>query len=96
MGRASVMSSTLVVSADSGGVDQAMHLVAGQLVAVAEHGRLRVDVIDQGKGSAAIGKAAGCFGLFSIRERAQAMGADFKIASAPGKGTRATLILPTR
>jgi PAS domain S-box-containing protein len=58
--------------------------------------RIAVGVIDQGKGCAVIQETAGSFGLFSIRERAQAMGADFEMESAPGKGTRATLLLPTR
>jgi PAS domain S-box-containing protein len=58
--------------------------------------RIAIDVCDQGKGCAAIQENARSFGLFSIRERAQAMGADFKVASAPGRGTRATLTLPTR
>lgn len=34
------------------------------------------------------------FGLFSIRERMQALGGSFQIESAPGNGTTATLILP--
>lgn len=65
-------------------------------IRAAGKGRIAIDVIDQGRGCAAIQEHAGSFGLFSIRERAQAMGADFTTASAPGKGTRATLILPTR
>lgn len=36
----------------------------------------------------------GKFGLFSIRERAEALGGHFHIESAPGKGTRATLLVP--
>lgn len=34
------------------------------------------------------------FGLFSIRERMRALGGRFDLESAPGKGTRATLVLP--
>jgi signal transduction histidine kinase/ActR/RegA family two-component response regulator len=34
------------------------------------------------------------FGLFSIRERMKALGGQFEISSAPGKGTKATLRLP--
>ena len=34
------------------------------------------------------------FGLFAIRERMKALGATFEMASAPGKGTTVTLILP--
>ena len=35
------------------------------------------------------------FGLFSIQERLSAIGGKFDIDSAPGKGTRITLIVPT-
>src|SRR5688500_1752897 len=34
------------------------------------------------------------FGLFSIRERMEALGGRFELQSVPGKGTRATLVLP--
>lgn len=34
------------------------------------------------------------FGLFSVRERMKALGGSFDIASAPGHGTTATLLLP--
>ena len=34
------------------------------------------------------------FGLFSIRERMQALGGSFDIQSTPGNGTTATLTLP--
>jgi PAS domain S-box-containing protein len=34
------------------------------------------------------------FGLFSIRERMEALGGRFELQSAPGRGTRATLVLP--
>lgn len=36
------------------------------------------------------------FGLFSIRERMTALGGRFEIDSAPGQGTRATLVLPLK
>ncbi|XPS90326.1 ATPase-like protein [Desulfosarcina variabilis str. Montpellier] len=35
------------------------------------------------------------FGLFSIQERLSAIGGKFDIDSAPGRGTRITLIVPT-
>ena len=34
------------------------------------------------------------FGLFNIRERLHHLGAQIKIESSPGKGTKATLIIP--
>ena len=64
--------------------------------------QLRIGVRDEGAGfdvaSAAAGNAPGGssskFGLFSIRERMQALGGSFEIESAPSQGVRATLILP--
>lgn len=65
---------------------------------VEESGRLRIEVQDQGRGfnpAAPESKPAGShFGLFSVRERMQAMGGWFNITSAPGVGTTATLSLP--
>ncbi|HEU4682879.1 MAG TPA: ATP-binding protein [Nitrospira sp.] len=67
--------------------------------------RLRIQVRDEGAGfdaaaaaGASVWRAANGlsskFGLFSIRERMQALGGSFNIDSSPGKGTTATLILP--
>jgi PAS domain S-box-containing protein len=36
----------------------------------------------------------GGFGLFSVRERIEAMNGELRIDSAPGRGTRATILLP--
>lgn len=60
---------------------------------------LHVKVEDAGKGfhpspiSTDYSKP-GRFGLFSIRERTEALGGHFYIDSAPGKGTQATLVVP--
>jgi PAS domain S-box-containing protein len=60
---------------------------------------LHVKVEDAGKGfhpspiSTDYSKP-GRFGLFSIRERTEALGGRFDIESAPGKGTQATLVVP--
>jgi hypothetical protein len=67
-------------------------------------GHLEIDVSDDGAGfhlaAAAVGTPSGGlsskFGLFSIKERMRALGGTFDIKSAPGKGTRATLVLPLR
>jgi signal transduction histidine kinase len=65
--------------------------------------QLRIQVRDEGAGFdvAAVAAAAGTqgglsskFGLFSIRERMQALGGSFDIQSTPGNGTTATLTLP--
>jgi signal transduction histidine kinase len=65
---------------------------------------VRIQVRDEGAGFdvAAAAAAAGAqtgglsskFGLFSIRERMQALGGSFDIQSDPGNGTTATLTLP--
>jgi PAS domain S-box-containing protein len=57
--------------------------------------RVAIEVVDRGKGYRAIQSRRQTLGLFTIRERSLAMGADFRIASTPGRETRATLILPT-
>ena len=62
-------------------------------------GRACVTVTDAGVGFDATkvepgGKSAGGFGLFSLRERMEMIGGQLQIDSAPGKGTRATLIAP--
>ena len=64
-----------------------------------EDGLIRIVVTDQGIGfdpAAARTPESPTtlgFGLFSIRERMKALGGDFSIASAPGQGTTATLVL---
>jgi CheY-like chemotaxis protein len=60
---------------------------------------LRITVIDQGAGfdlaaAGTITPHSSKFGLFSIRERMTALGGEFHLDSAPGKGTTATLVLP--
>ena len=64
--------------------------------------QLRIRVRDEGVGfdvtaaaaATASGETSSKFGLFSIRERMQALGGSFEIESAPGEGVTATLILP--
>ena len=63
---------------------------------------LSLHVSDKGKGFAPAAVPAALttdlsltqFGLFSIRERMEAVGGCFEVRSAPGQGTRASLILP--
>lgn len=57
--------------------------------------RISVAVCDKGAGLARSHEQPDRFGLFSIRERAEAMGVGFDIRSLPGQGTRVELILPT-
>jgi signal transduction histidine kinase len=65
-------------------------------LSMAADGTLRVVVEDVGKGFdvAAADRPSDQFGLFSIRERMQVMGGTLEVDSSPGRGTKATLILP--
>jgi len=58
--------------------------------------RVRVDVWDEGVGFDPAQKAERKFGLFSIWERADALGGQFDIQSKPGTGAHFTLTLPLR
>jgi signal transduction histidine kinase len=58
---------------------------------------LEVTVVDDGSGfdpRQEPSEAAKHFGLESMRQRAQAIGADFRLESQPGRGTRVTVRLP--
>ena len=67
-----------------------------------EQGTLRIDVCDNGSGfdlvvipaDYIISAMSSKFGLYSIRERMKALDGRFELTSAPGKGTRVTLVLP--
>jgi putative PEP-CTERM system histidine kinase len=105
--------------AEAGAVRQIVqHLVANaidasasdtpvQVVAVAEQGRVRIDVIDQGCGMTRafirdelfkpfVSTKESGFGLgaFEALQIAQAMGGAIEVASEPGKGSNFTLWLP--
>jgi PAS domain S-box-containing protein len=67
-----------------------------------EDGKLRIEIYDDGSGfdlvvapaDYIITAMSSKFGLYSIRERMKALGGRFELTSGPGKGTRATLLLP--
>lgn len=60
-------------------------------------GNISIEVSDSGKGfDAARHTQESSFGLFSIRERIEALGGRLDVSSRPGHGTRAVLILPAR
>ena len=78
-----------------------------QLIAVAEQGRVRIDVIDQGSGMTRafirdelfkpfVSTKDGGFGLgaFEAMGLAQAMGGRIEVTSEPGKGSDFSLWLP--
>jgi PAS domain S-box-containing protein len=84
-------------------INAAKHAVSKQAFLAAEEGEgcLRIVVEDQGVGFDLRAMAiptpspmSSKFGLFSIRERMNALGGRFELHSAPGEGTRATLVLP--
>ena len=58
--------------------------------------RLSIEVQDHGRGfDPEAGRQAGShFGLFSVKERMEAMGGRLEVKSAPGQGTTVTLLLP--
>jgi PAS domain S-box-containing protein len=63
--------------------------------------KLVVSIGDRGKGFEADDKSnqrqlGGHFGLFSVRERLEYIGGNFKIQSAPGSGTKVTLTVPLK
>jgi putative PEP-CTERM system histidine kinase len=109
----------LVAWGDAGSIRRIVqHLVANaidasaagtpvQVVAVAELGRVRIDVIDQGAGMTRsfirddlfkpfVSTKESGFGLgaFEALQIAQAMGGSIEVASEPGKGSNFTLWLP--
>ena len=84
-------------------INAVKHAVAKQasLAVEEQDGSLRIVVEDQGVGFDLLAMAtqqpspmSSKFGLFSIRERMNALGGRLELHSAPGEGTRATLILP--
>ena len=68
--------------------------IAGEI----ENERLRFSVSDNGEGfdpESCPGSATGHFGLDGIRERVDAFEGEFSLETAPGKGTRATIVIGT-
>jgi len=59
---------------------------------------LRIEMQDHGRGFDPVAMEAksenGHFGLFSVRERMQAMGGSLDVKSRPGEGTTITMVLP--
>jgi signal transduction histidine kinase len=60
---------------------------------------LTLEVRDNGRGfepAAVFAREDGHYGLVGMRERVQAVGGDFHLDSAPGKGTDLTVRIPRR
>jgi signal transduction histidine kinase len=72
----------------------ARHGEAGHISIRLSNGRgLHLQVKDDGKGFDPVDDGAG-FGLHSMRERAMALGGEFRLASSPGQGTEIQVVLP--
>src|SRR5262249_1528078 len=72
-----------------------------ELKAARGRGRLRILIQDDGVGFDPKGlrwsgkKNSRGFGLLSVRERVEAIGGSLSIESAPGRGTRVDMVVPT-
>jgi signal transduction histidine kinase len=56
--------------------------------------QIHLEITDDGAGFDAAAATQDRFGLLSMRERAQALGGDFRISSQPGDGTKVEVVLP--
>jgi signal transduction histidine kinase len=64
-----------------------------------ETGRLRLSVADDGQGfeqTEAFSELGGHFGLLGMRERAERLGGELQLHSAPGHGTEVEVKVPLR
>jgi signal transduction histidine kinase len=66
----------------------------GVTVRLSNYGHLQVEVSDDGVGFDAAAAKRDRFGLISMKERAQALGAEFSIDSEPGSGTTVQVVFP--
>ena len=64
------------------------------LVRLSANGRVRLEVSDQGCGFSTDDDHADRYGLISMRERADALDAEFLVTSSPGRGTTVEVALP--
>jgi signal transduction histidine kinase len=64
------------------------------VVNLSMNGRLRLRISDEGDGFSPDDVGADRFGLVSMRERAEALDAEFVVTSSPGRGTSVEVALP--
>ena len=77
-------------------VNSARHAHASKVrVSLRNGGAVRLTISDDGVGfdPAAVRGRPGCFGLLTMDERARGLGADFRLAAAPGEGTHVEVVL---
>jgi signal transduction histidine kinase len=85
-----------VVSEALTNVERHAGAASAVIEARAAGGRLELVVSDDGPGFvAAAGPHEGHFGLLLMRERAEVVGAELEVDSAPGRGTHVALRVPT-
>jgi signal transduction histidine kinase len=76
-------------------VNAARHGHAHQItVRLTRDSQIHLEITDDGAGFDAAAATQDRFGLLSMRERAQALGGDFRISSQPGDGTKVEVVLP--
>jgi signal transduction histidine kinase len=76
-------------------VNAARHGRARQItVRLARDAEMRLEIADDGVGFDAAIPTRDSFGLVGMKERAQALGGEFRISSQPGDGTRVEVVLP--
>ena len=63
------------------------------LVRLSENGSVRLEITDQGRGFDLDDAPADRYGLISMRERAEALNAEFFVISSPGRGTTVEVAL---
>jgi signal transduction histidine kinase len=63
-------------------------------VRLSNYGQLQVEISDDGVGFDAAAARRDRFGLISMKERAQVLGAEFSIDSEPGSGTTVQVVFP--
>ena len=68
--------------------------LAIELAREADGDELRLEIRDDGRGFDPRAPVRGRFGLFTMRERAEACGGRLEIDSAPGRGTRLCAVVP--
>jgi signal transduction histidine kinase len=87
---------SLFRAAQEGLTNVRKHAAAGRarlVLAYGEDGTVRLEVCDDGRGTAGLMDGAG-FGLLGVRERATRLGGSVDVESVPGRGTTVRVAVP--